>query len=115
MQITVHKSGAKGIIQMAEKVLSKYNLANEMGVVPLDIKGKGTISVLAHMKNEKYFDVCDVDRLAELHDVVIPREVRTFMSLMHCVHWDEMTSDTRDYLMAILVKMFEQPIIQSNL
>lgn len=115
MQITVHNSGANGIIKIADKVLDKYSLSNDLGIVPLNIKGQATISVLSKIQSKSYFDVCSVDKLAELHNVVIPSDIQRFMSALHCVDWNTMTSETRDYLMAVLVKTFEAPIKQSEL
>jgi hypothetical protein len=115
MNITVHKTGADGMIKMADKILANYELANSLGCVPLNIKGQATISVLSSLKHKKHFSVCDVDNLAELHDIVIPREIQKFFDSMHCVDWNEMTQETRDYLMAMLVKIFEQPITQSQI
>lgn len=114
LQITVHKSGASGMLKIADKILSKYSVSTDIGLVPLEIKGQGCIACLSKINNRDYFSVCDVKSLAIANGVVIPRDIQLFMESMHCVDWNEMTAETKDYIMAILVKLFEHPIKHSN-
>lgn len=115
LQITIHKGVADGLLKMADKALAKYPMDNQMGSVPLSLKGKATISILAQLQNNSYFDICAVRKSAELNGMVIPYELDTFMHSLHCVDYNKMPTELREYLFASIIKLFEVPITQSEL
>lgn len=115
MKITISRSGQSGIVKMAESVLSKYPLEQDLGLVPIHIKGQATLSALMKMQSRDYFDVCVVDDLCKLHGVYIKSEHRKLMRVYHCVDWSSIGQEARDYLFALLAKYFEEPIKSAEL
>ena len=115
LQITIHKGVADGLLKMADKALAKYPMDTQMGSVPLSLKGKATISILAQLQNNRYFDICAIKEAAELNDIVIPYDLKNFMSSLHCVDYNKMPTELREYLFASIIKLFEVPITHSEL
>lgn len=111
MKIIIANTNVGALLQASKDVLDKY----EVGIIPENIKGQTSLSVLKNiMQNKQYFDICGVNSLAKMNEVTISEEHREFMQTLHCIHWNEMHQDTREYLMAILVDYFKSNISMAN-
>lgn len=112
MKIIIANSDVGAIIQASQSILKKYNTN---GAIPENIKGQAVLSVLKNLtQNKNWFDVTSVDRLAKMNEVVISEEHREFLGTLHCIEWNEMHQDTREYLVAILVDYFKGNLVMSN-
>lgn len=100
---------------MADKALAKYPMDAQMGSVPLSIKGKATIAVLAQLQSNQFFNISAIREGAELNCIVIPYELQKLMESLHCVQYNKMPTELREYLFASIIKLFEVPITQSEL
>ena len=112
MKITIAKDGYHALIKTADDILRKNGGFTEF--IPDHIKGQGALSVLKKMLGGNYFDVCPLDDLAKLNNVVMLREHSQFINSLHCVHWCDMTKETKEYLSALLLKYFEVSILKSD-
>lgn len=112
MKIIIAQANCKGLLKMADAVLERYGKHD----VPAKIKGQATLAALKEMTGvDKFFSVCAVERLAQLNNVFISSEHQAFFQSLHCVHWENMHEDTREYLYAILVNYFRKEIAAVDL
>lgn len=112
MKIIIANSDVGAIIQASKNVLSKYNTNGE---IPENIKGQTVLSVLKNLSQRKdYFSVCEIDKLAKMNEITISAEHQEFMNSLHCIYWNEMHQDTKEYLMAILVEYFKGNLVMAN-
>jgi hypothetical protein len=58
------------------------------------------------MKADSWFNVCTIDRCIDICQVVIPKERMNIYNAAHCIHWNEMDSDYRQLLMAMVLDDF---------
>jgi hypothetical protein len=112
MKIIITNSDVGAIIQGSKNILSKYNTNGE---IPENIKGQAVLSVLKNLtQNKTYFDICGVSALAKMNDILISAEHYEFMNTLHCIQWNEMHPDTKEYLMALLVDYFKSNMVMAN-
>lgn len=112
MKIIIANSDVGAIIKASKNVLDKYQ---SNGEVPENIKGQAVLSVLKNLTQKKdWFDVCGVNALAKMNDITISAEHQEFFNTLHCIHWNEMHPDTKEYLMAILVDYFKGNLVMAN-
>lgn len=112
MKIIIANSDVGAMIKASKNVLDKYSTNGE---IPENIKGQTVLSVLKNLSQRKdWFDVCGIDKLAQMNEVTISAEHKEFMNSLHCIHWDEMHQDTKEYLMAILVDYFKSNLVMAN-
>jgi hypothetical protein len=107
MQIIVSATNLGAMFKASESVLKKYNSG---GNVPENIKGQSVLSVLKNVFGKTYFSTCDLDKLIKLHKVEISTEHREWLSTLHCIDFNDMHEDTKEYLFALCVSYFK-PII----
>lgn len=99
------------LLKCADSILSKY----DKGFVPENIKGQAVLSVLKNLTQRKdWFDVTAVRELAKMNEIVISAEHMELFNSLHCIHWNEMHQDTREYLMAVLIDYFRGNLAMSN-
>ena len=99
MKIIISNTDVGALIKAADKILQKY----AKDAVPENIKGQAVLSVLKNMTQRKeWFDVTAVRELAKLNEITISAEHMELFHSLHCIHWNEMHSDTREYLLAVL-------------
>ena len=112
MKIIIANSDVGAIIQSSKSILSKYNTNGE---IPENVKGQAVLSVLKNLTQKKdWFDICGVNALAKMNDITISAEHQEFFETLHCIHWNEMHHDTREYLMAILIDYFKSNMVMAN-
>ena len=111
MKIIISNSDVGALLKSADTVLERY----DKEIVPENIKGQAVLSVLKNLTQRKdWFDVCSIDKLAKMNEVVISEEHQEFFNLLHCIHWNEMHQDTREYLVATLIHYFRGNLVMSN-
>lgn len=112
MKIIIANNDIGAMLKAADSILKKHGGKN--GDIPEHIKGQTTLSVLKNMTQSKsYFSILSIDALAKSNDVIFSQEHSQFMNTLHCVDWNEMHADTREYLMALLVDYFKGNISMS--
>ena len=111
MKIIIANSDIGALLRSADAVLEKYS----KDVVPENIKGQTVLSVLKNLtQNSTHFSVCAVDKLAKMNEVVISEEHQELFNSLHCIHWNEMHQETREYLVATLIHYFRGNLVMSN-
>lgn len=99
------------MLQTADSVLNQY----EKGIVPESIRGQAVLSVLKNITQRKeWFDVCSVNHLAKMNEITFSEEHEELFHSLHCIYWNEMTQETREYLMATLIDYFRGNLVMSN-
>lgn len=112
MKIIISNSDVGAIIKASKNVLDKYKTNGE---IPENIKGQTVLSVIKNLAQRKeWFSVCEIDKLAKMNDITISVEHQEFFNSLHCIHWNEMHPDTREYLMALLVDYFKGNLVMAN-
>jgi hypothetical protein len=108
MKIIIANSNVGAIIEASKRVLERYS--ND-GLIPENVRGQTVLTVLKNISQRRdSFDICSIRELAKMNEVTISAEHYEFMSTLHCVKWEDMHQDTREYLMAILVDYFKSNI-----
>ena len=111
MKIIISNSDVGALMKAADSILIKY----ERDVIPENIKGQAVLSVLKNMTQRKdYFDITAVREMAKMNEITISAEHWEFMHTLHCIHWNEMHNQTREYLMAILVDYYRGNLSMAN-
>lgn len=112
MQIIISNTNVGALLKASDNILKKYKTD---GVIPESIQGQITLSVLKKLSERNdHFSVCDINRLAKLHNVHITKERMDMFDSLHCVSYADMTQETREYLMACLVDSFRSNIVMAN-
>lgn len=100
------------MIQASRGVLDKYQTNGE---VPESVRGQACLSVLKNLTQRKeYFDVTGINKLARMNEINISQEHQELFDSLHCIHWNEMSVETREYLMAILIDYFKGNLVMAN-
>lgn len=107
MKIILAKNAISSLINYSNSIVSDGEFFSD---IPKDIKWSACLSVIKNITEKRYFDVRDVDKLCELHWIIIQSEHRIFLSSMHCIDWGKMEKKVREYILALIVKYFEQPL-----
>lgn len=111
MKIIISNTDVGALLKAADAVLKRTGKE----IVPENVRGQAVLSVLKNLTQRKdYFDVCAVNNLAKMNEITISQEHQELFSSLHCIHWNEMHPDTREYLMAILVDYFKGNISMAN-
>lgn len=80
-------------------------------IPPRGVSGNVQVQALAHalqkmISVQAYFDVCTIDNCAEMLQVVIPVERKRVYRAAHCLHYDQMTPEYRQILVAMVLDDF---------
>lgn len=110
MKIIIANTNIQALLKATNEVIKKYGEHD----VPDKIKGQATLSALKSMFSSKFFSVCNINRIAEMNNIRISREHNDLFQTLHCVDFDDMTQDTREYVFAILVNYFKGNIVLSQ-
>lgn len=112
MKIIVAGTNLQAMFKASDAVLSRYGNSATTDV-PENIKGQSVLSVLKTMFGKEYFSICELNKMLELHNIEISSEHSKWMNTLHCVHYTDMHTDTREYLFALLTHYFK-PIISMS-
>lgn len=110
MKIIIANTNVQALLKMTGAVLEKYP-GDE---IPENLKGQATLSALKQMFEGRYFDICKITELEKLCEIRIPSEVREYFSTLHCIHFENMTQETREFLFAKCVELFKGNIVMAN-
>jgi hypothetical protein len=110
MKIIIANTNIQALLKATDSVIKRYGEHD----VPDKIKGQANLSALKSMFSKKHFSVCDVDSMATLNNVKISEEHRALFQTLHCVNFEDMTEETREYLFAICVNYFRNNIVMAN-
>ena len=122
MNISLVKKDAKGLMSVADWILKKHHDKELASVedflnqtqVPKHIKGQATLSVMKNMNDSDWFSICNITELLKMTGKTLTKEQSGFMRSLHCVHWDKMTPDVKEYLNALILKIFEDEVLESD-
>ena len=111
MKIVIANSDVGALLKSADRILERYSKE----IVPENIKGQAVLSILKALSQRKdWFDVTTINNLAKMNEVTISEEHQELFDSLHCIYWNEMHQDTREYLMAILVDYFRGNLVMAN-
>jgi hypothetical protein len=110
MKIIISNTNVGALLKMADNVLKKYKGTD----IPETIKGQATLSAIKNIFEKKFFSVCDLDEMTRMNEVSIPKEDIDFFRTLHCVYFEDMTQETREYLFAKYVNIFRGNIAISQ-
>ena len=110
MKIIISNTNIGALLKMTDSVLKKYKGDD----IPEIIKGQATLSAIKHIFESKFFSVCELDKMARMNEVSISTEDRDFFSILHCVNFEDMTQETREYLFAKYINIFRGNIAISQ-
>ena len=120
MELQIFKKNGDTLINYASSILKKHNGETEIesflntSTIPDHIKGQVCLSVIKNISRKNHFSVCEIDNLAKMHNIHFTQDHSAFFSSLHCVDWADMTTDTKEYLFALIIKYFEKTISKST-
>lgn len=76
-----------------------------------EINANAQSAAVAHslqkmISSERYFDICTVKNCAELCQICISDERMKFYRTQHCIYWNEMNTDFRQLIIAMILDDF---------
>lgn len=110
MKIIIANTDVGALLKATDNILSKYGKDD----IPENIRGQATLSALKTNFTGRYFDVCNVRRMAEMNSVHIPKEKNDLYQTLHCVNYADMTEELRNYLFASLFDLFRGNASMAN-
>ena len=112
LKIIIASTSLNALLKATDGVMEQYGRDE----IPERLKGQATLSALKKMFDEnRYFDICTVNTIAKMHGTEIPRETEEYFRTLHCVHFKDMTQETREFLFAKCVDLFRGGLVISNL
>lgn len=93
------------------KIGSLSDLYKEVDVVLGKLSYIIEVGTVAHalqkmFKPDQWPDVCNIRECAKICNIVIPQERMSIYSIVHCMHWSEMTEDYQRLIKAMLLDDF---------
>ncbi len=61
-----------------------------------------------------HFSICDFDKIVEVLGILVPRETRNRLELLHCIDWTDMEPETRTWVASVIDSLFTDPTIFRN-
>lgn len=111
MKIVISNTDIGALLKTTNEILKKYEKENG---IPESIQGQVALSIIKKMTDRGYFDVCSVDNLADMNNIIIEGERYKLFRSLHCVHFDQMHQDTKEYVMACLIDTFKGNIVMAH-
>jgi len=105
MKIVLARNAVSSLIDYASSIITTDG--DFFSPIPDKIKSDACLTCLKSISENKYFSICTVDTLLKLHNIHMQTEHYNFLSSLHCVNWGDMTKDTKEYIMALLIKYLE--------
>jgi len=102
MKIIIANANVSQFLAQADQVLDKWGKHD----VPDKIKGQATLSALKRFMDGNYLDVSAIKEMAKLNDVSISTEHMQLFQSLHCVKWNDIHPDTKEFVTAQLVNYF---------
>lgn len=84
------------------------------GQVPAHIQASSVAHALQKMLAGNYFDICTVNKCAEVVGLHIPSERKRVYDAQHCVHWSDMLPEFREVVVAMLLDDFREVLTFDN-
>jgi hypothetical protein len=72
----------------------------------MDPKQEALKCALKKMFSDSHFNICSIDKLLTLTNTIKDKELYNILSSIHCVSWDSMTPEFRDWVFLKVVTMF---------
>lgn len=96
----------QGVFEDVQRVLERYGIPEEG--ISRAVQVKTTAHALNRMLQPgRWMDVTTIDRAAEVCGFAIPAERRRVYGAIHCVHWNEMESEYRTMIIAMVLDDFK--------
>lgn len=97
----------QGLLSDVDQILLANNTLPSSGGVSISFKAQSCVVALQKMfRGERSFSVCTINDCAKMFDLVIPRERMDIYRAVHCVNWNEMDSQYRQTLTALILDDF---------
>lgn len=109
MKIIISNNDTQTMLKTIDSVLDKYG----RDVVPENIKGQVTLSALKDMFERRHFDICKIRELASQNDVTISKEHMDLFQTLHCIDWNIMGVETREYVFALCIDYFRSNVVMA--
>lgn len=78
-----------------------------------DLKQQAAVAALNKMMAKGYFDICTIDSLAKLFDVVPDPDAYAILRAVHCVHYNAMPRELYANLPALIQRVLGgEPVFQ---
>jgi len=96
------------------------NLYKDVDVILKDFDvNKMRIGAVAHslqkmLQSERYFDICVIDKCIKLTQIPVSKERYDIYSSQHCINWNEMSSEFRQVLIAMVLDDFRSVLLLEN-
>lgn len=111
MKIIIANNNTEIMLKTADSILKKHG--ND-GHIPEHIKGQTVLSILKKItQRDRTFYVCEVRELAKMNEVHFSAEHNEFFQSLHCMKFEDMHEDTREYVVALLVNYFRGNIVMA--
>jgi hypothetical protein len=76
-------------------------------ITPLSVAQQTVAHALQKMmRSDQYPDICNIKHCADLCQICIPREHMLVYQNVHCLHWNEMTAEYRQLIVAMILDDF---------
>lgn len=94
----------ESLYKEVDLVLNKVGCDNGVGAV---IQKQTVAHALQKMiSTQNYFDVCTINKCAEMCQVCIQKERMQVYNSIHCIHWNEMLPEYRQVIIAMVLDDF---------
>jgi hypothetical protein len=110
MKIILRDSNVNELLVRVDSVLEKYGRND----VPEKIKGQATMSCMKNLLENGHFSVCKVNDMAKMNDVLFSSEHKALFQSLHCVDWNDIYPETREYVAALLFDYFRGNVVMTN-
>lgn len=104
--LEIRKIGSlSGLYRDIDQVLKSHKILS--GEINATVQVNATAHALQRMlSTTKYCDITTINECADLCQIVISKERLKVYRTMHCVHWNEMTDEFRQMLVAMILDDF---------
>ncbi|HUV85382.1 MAG TPA: hypothetical protein VMV86_06695 [Methanosarcinales archaeon] len=79
-----------------------------MSIIPQELKEEAIRTCFKTMFRKGYFCIIDFKQCAELADVLVPHEILTFLSPLHCVYFNTMKKSLVSAIKECITLTFSQ-------
>jgi hypothetical protein len=106
-----------GLIITTNSVASLYSKVDKVlqDTNKKQVEKDVTIQCLNSLMRSDMFSICEINKLCDLHNIKLSTERYNLYSAMHCKKYGDMTTDTKEYLMACILDDMRSIIIPNHI
>lgn len=105
--LIITKNSIASLYSKVDKVIADTNVKQ----VEKDI----TITTLNDIVRGDRFDICEIRALCRLNNIKLSTDRENFYSVLHCKKYGDMTTETKEYLMACILDDMRSIIIPNHI